>query len=265
MDMEGLQEQDAKPEPVTGERQVPDGSPGVGTFLLNEVVISGTVFGDQPNGDLNEQSNSYISGENLNMGDIPSALDSLGTELESKKEPQGSPTSLDRIISEGIDQSATFSKLADAVGVNPENYQSTVFYNHRINNSGTLPTGQIVLVPKMDPKEVTIELTHEMTNLSNIGKLNENLLGLKTGSKSPEEFAQFLVDVEFEGQINQILVASEIGYRYKGEADQLLNKLIERMESGEIVNLRNELTPNPELYQTYLQKADEILKSRNNK
>jgi len=78
---------------------------------------------------------------------------------------------------------------------------------------------------------------------------------VKEGIISPKKYAEELIRIEFEGQINQIKVASEIEYRYPKNEGGGANKLIDRYSADKTIKLRKEMVPSKELKQFYIKQG----------
>ena len=70
-----------------------------------------------------------------------------------------------------------------------------------------------------------------------------------------KKYAEELIRIEFEGQINQIKVASEIEYRYPKNEGGGANKLIDRYSADKTIKLRKEMVPSQELKQFYIKQG----------
>lgn len=81
---------------------------------------------------------------------------------------------------------------------------------------------------------------------------------MKEGIITPKKYAEELIRIEFEGQINQIKVASEIDYRYPKNEDGGTNRLIDRYSIDKSIKLREELEPSKELKQFYIKQGDAL-------
>ena len=101
--------------------------------------------------------------------------------------------------------------------------------------------GRITLKNTDDINYNVIQLTQELTNRKNIDKFNELEELVKLGKISTKEYAKRVAQVEVEGQINQIKVASDIGFRFKGDdaATKSFNKLIDEYSKNNKIDLKN--------------------------
>lgn len=109
-----------------------------------------------------------------------------------------------------------------------------------------------------DIKRQIIKLTHEFTNRINRLRLQKATEDVKEGIITPKKYAEELIRIEFEGQINQIKVASEIDYRYPKNEDGGTNRLIDRYSIDKSIKLREELEPSKELKQFYIKQGDAL-------
>jgi len=158
----------------------------------------------------------------------------------------GDPPTPDEIISEGKKSSATFtSLLSSSKGNNSQNISlGTGTYTE---NS----TGKIVLSKSDDIKFQVIQLTHELTNKENI-KVVQKLDEMSAQGKiTPKEYAKQLAQIEVAGEINQVKVASETGYKFKGSGSEAVNKLIDAYSKDKTIDLTKKIGASPEHLKAY--------------
>lgn len=94
-------------------------------------------------------------------------------------------------------------------------------------------------------------MTHELTNRKNLETLKQNSSDVEQGKITPEDYAKKTALVELEGEINQVKVAAEIGFRYKGKEHDVLNKLIEDYSKDKTIDLSKKLVPNHAMNKFY--------------
>jgi len=267
IDQEGLQENGSEKGPPSSTNS--NESSSFGSAQQNPVLKYNEVLGIHPSivtyqeaqdlraAALTTKDEHKSDSSRPEIGDKPESIISKTPQKESERT---NPAPLDQVIKDGIKNSPTFAELAEINEISGMTFYSKVFYDIKAENSYTRPgTGEIVLSPKADAKEMMVELTHEMTNRSLLSEIDLNLSELKSGGKTPEEYAQFLIDLEFKGQVNQMKVASEIGYRFKKEGTEPLNNLLDRIDAGENIDLNTTLRPNPGLKPKYIENAKKII------
>src|SRR5690606_6633688 len=106
-------------------------------------------------------------------------------------------------------------ELMIANSITPDNHVSFIFFGR--NTETYHETGKITLVKSEDIKWQTVQLAHELTNRSNLKQIQTLDKQVSEGKITPKQYAKQLAQVEVAGQINQIKVAAEIGYRYQGK------------------------------------------------
>jgi hypothetical protein len=111
----------------------------------------------------------------------------------------------------------------------------------RFGTSGTYteltPEANIQLTQDNDVKVQVIKLTHELTNRSKTKATLKMLDDVKKGIITPEQYAKAIAQSEVAGEINQVKVAADIGYRYKGREFEGLNKLIDAYKKDKTIDL----------------------------
>lgn len=134
------------------------------------------------------------------------------------------PVTIKATIEFSIKYSSTFTELLNRSGINLTNYHNEIISTIEISGT-TVKTKKISLQQTFDIQESVINLTHELSNRINCSKFLENEKLVQEGKISPLSHAKKCAELEVFGEINQIKVASEIGYRY-GEKDK--DALIDR-------------------------------------
>jgi RHS repeat-associated protein len=170
-------------------------------------------------------------------------------------DPDGdAPPTIKQIIAEGKKTSATFSSLLNKAKITDANFSQNISFG-----SGTYTEmnkeAKIVLTKVDDIKFQVIKLTHELTNRSKMATTIKLLDNAKEGTITPKEYAKKLAQTEVDGEINQIKVAAETGYRYKGKGMEGLNKLIDDYSKDKTIDLTKKVLPSAEHLKTYEQDA----------
>ena len=174
-------------------------------------------------------------------------------------DPDGRKTqyaTLEEIVTYGKKNSSTFFSLMKLANINMSNFSKEISFGDE--TSTTSSTGRICLTKSTDIKRQIIKLTHEFTNRINRLRLQKATEDVKEGIITPKKYAEELIRIEFEGQINQIKVASEIDYRYPKNEDGGTNRLIDRYSIDKSIKLREELGPSKELKQFYIKQGDAL-------
>jgi RHS repeat-associated protein len=146
------------------------------------------------------------------------------------------------IIDKGKKGSKTFTKLLEKAGVTNSNYKKIIMLGNRTIIKGG---GDIQLKSGLPINEGIIALTHELTNRTNTVELDNLSEQVSYGDISVQDYATKVMDVEAEGVVNQIVVASEMKINF-GDApgDKFGNDLIKLYTNGasieEITNLVKE-------------------------
>ncbi|MGN6266192.1 MAG: RHS repeat-associated core domain-containing protein [Ginsengibacter sp.] len=172
-------------------------------------------------------------------------------------DPEGNiPPTIKQIITEGKKRSTVFSSLLIASKITEENYNHNIFYGNGTYTEDK--TGIIVLTKSEDIKLQIIKLTHELTNRKNINLIQKTDNKVAEGRITPKEYAKQLAQIEVEGEINQIKVAAQIGYRYKGENAEGLNKLIDKYSKDKSIDLTKIIVANSEHLSDYEQQGKDL-------
>jgi RHS repeat-associated protein len=171
-------------------------------------------------------------------------IDPDGMEPQDPQAPKTPPTRKD-IIEEGRKTSSTFTNLLSSANVTDKNSKKVISFG----TSGTYTdnaTGNIVLTKSGNVKLQVIKLTHELTNRENKSKLIANDVAVSSGSINPKQYAQNAANIEIAGQINQLKVASEIGFRYEEKGSGGVNALIDRYSKDNTIDLTKYAAPGTE-------------------
>ena len=174
-------------------------------------------------------------------------------------DPDGRKTqyaTLEEIVTYGKKNSSTFFSLMKLANINMSNFSKEISFGDE--TSTTSSTRRICLTKSTDIKRQIIKLTHEFTNRINRLRLQKATEDVKEGIITPKKYAEELIRIEFEGQINHIKVASEIDYRYPKNEDGGTNRLIDRYSIDKSIKLREELESSKELKQFYIKQGDAL-------
>jgi len=113
-------------------------------------------------------------------------------------------------------------------------------------------TSRITLASEEDIKFDVVQLTHEMTNFTNVQLFNKLGNEVSEGSISPKQYVQQIAQGEVAGEINQIKVAAEIGYRFPGDdGTKALNDLITNYANDKSIDLTASVKPSPNAISAY--------------
>ena len=168
------------------------------------------------------------------------------------------PPTIIQIIDYGIKNSKKFSSLMKAANVNKANINSVIRFG---NETSTDPiTGHIQITKDKRVKFQVIKLTHELTNRANKAKLAKATNDVANKKISPEVYAKKIMEIELDGQINQIKVAADIGFQYPGEENKRINSLIQNYSKNKNINLRKILSPNTSLRKDYIKQGKAVRK-----
>ena len=168
------------------------------------------------------------------------------------------PPTIIQIIDYGIKNSKKFSSLMKAANVNKANINSVIRFG---NETSTDPiTGHIQITKDKRVKFQVIKLTHELTNRANKAKLAKATNDVANKKISPEVYAKKIMEIELDGQINQIKVAADIGFQYPGEENKRINSLIQNYSKNKNINLRKILSPNTSLRKDYIKQGKALRK-----
>ncbi|MEZ7764247.1 RHS repeat-associated core domain-containing protein [Prevotella nigrescens] len=168
------------------------------------------------------------------------------------------PPTIIQIIDYGTKNSKKFSSLMKAANVNKANINSVIRFG---NETSTGPiTGHIQITKDKRVKFQVIKLTHELTNRANKAKLAKATNDVANKKISPEVYAKKIMEIELDGQINQIKVAADIGFQYPGEENKRINSLIQNYSKNKNINLRKILTPNTSLRKDYIKQGKAVRK-----
>jgi RHS repeat-associated protein len=166
-------------------------------------------------------------------------------------DPDGdAPPTIKQIIAEGKKTSTTFTSLLKSANITDANYGSNISFGKGTYTEVT-KEAKIVLTKSEDIKFQVIKLTHELTNRSQKAEALKTLENVKEGKITAKEYAKQLAQQEVQGEINQIKVASETGYRYKGKGTEGLNKLIDDYSKDKTIDLTKKVLPSTEHLKTY--------------
>ena len=168
------------------------------------------------------------------------------------------PPTIIQIIDYGTKNSKKFSSLMKAANVNKANINSVIRFG---NETSTDPiTGHIQITKDKRVKFQVIKLTHELSNRANKAKLAKATNDVANKKISPEVYAKKIMEIELDGQINQIKVAADIGFQYPGEENKRINSLIQNYSKNKNINLRKILSPNTSLRKDYIKQGKAVRK-----
>ena len=168
------------------------------------------------------------------------------------------PPTIIQIIDYGTKNSKKFSSLMKAANVNKANINSVIRFG---NETSTNPiTGHIQITKDKRVKFQVIKLTHELTNRANKAKLAKATNDVANKKISLEVYAKKIMEIELDGQINQIKVAADIGFQYPGEENKRINSLIQNYSKNKNINLRKILSPNTSLRKDYIKQGKAVRK-----
>ena len=163
-----------------------------------------------------------------------------------------SPT-IEAIIRAGRANSETFAVLLQDYQITPDNYENRIKFG---NSTETLfREGKITIEEASHVGNQVLKLAHELTNLRYAPKYNELMGKVLSGEITPKEYAKAASWLEWEGQINQIIVAAESGFRFEGEDKKELNDFIDEYNKNRSINLRKRVTRSTEHLGTYEEDA----------
>jgi len=172
-------------------------------------------------------------------------------------DPNGdAPPTIKEIIANGKKNSSTFTLLLGTAKITDANYSQNISFG-----SGTYTenkTGKIVLTKSEDIKFQVIKLTHELTNRKNISVIQKTDTKVSEGKITAKEYAKQLAQIEVEGEINQLKVAAETGYRYKGKGAEGLNKLIDNYSKDKTIDLAKKIVASTEHLKTYEKQGESL-------
>ncbi|MHC0446366.1 DUF6443 domain-containing protein [Flavobacterium sp. 3-218] len=167
------------------------------------------------------------------------------------------PVSIKATISFGLKNSPNFSKLLKASGINLNNYAREIQSTNGISGTDT-KSRKISLEKSSDIKERLIFLTHELSNRVNNEKLSKNDNLVQDGKITPTAYAESQAQIEKEGQINQIKVASDIGYKY---GEENIDNLVDKYQADpKNTNLDKEVKPSKEYLKLYKSEGEKLKK-----
>lgn len=179
-------------------------------------------------------------------------------------DPDGdAPPTIKEIIATGKKSSTTFVALMKSSGITDANYSSNISFGNGTYTENK--TGKIVLTKSSDIKFQVIKLTHEMTNRKNIKVIQATDKKVAEGKITAKEYAKQLAQIEVEGQINQVKVAAEIGYRYEGKQAEGINKLIDAYSKDKTIDLSKYIKASNEHLKTYEKQGEELREEQKKK
>ncbi len=159
---------------------------------------------------------------------------------------------LELALRKGCETSSCFTDLLNSAEINSNNFLQIISFSSEANSKSATSTytSKIIIKYNDDFEQLIIELTHELTNRITNDKAKKAILDVEQGLISVEDFAIEFSKQEIDGQINQIKVASEIGYRFKDDGDGL-NELIENYGNDNTIELSQRLVYSHEHLEKY--------------
>ena len=158
--------------------------------------------------------------------------------------------SIKEIIVAGKKKSKTFAGLLRYTKITPDNYKDRIEYGDCTKTDSE--TGKITLEKAEHLGTQVIKLTHELTNLKNAEKYQKLMDMALTNEITPEDFAILTSVIERDGQINQVKVAAEGGFRFEKEE---YNDLIEAYSKDKSIDLSTIIEPYTEYLKIYEMQA----------
>lgn len=172
---------------------------------------------------------------------VPSTAARQGPKLEH---------SVKEIIANGKKNSPVFASLLKAANITDANYSENISLGTQTYTEID-KAAKIVLAKDANIKSQVIGLTHELTNRSKMAATLEAQANVSQGKITPRAYAKQLAQIEVNGEINQVKVAADIGYRYKGKGTEGLNKLIDNYSKDKSINLNKKIVAGTEHLKTY--------------
>lgn len=165
-------------------------------------------------------------------------------------DPNGDDPPIKKIATEGKRLSPTFSSLLKINKLDVDNIETVVYFG----KEGTYTenrTGKISITTAPDLKFQIVKLTHELTNRKNLKIIQELDSKVEQGKISAVSYAKKLAQIEVDGEISQIKVAAEIGYRYSGAGVKGVNDFLNKLSKKPGLDLSKYVLPNTEHLKTY--------------
>ena len=150
--------------------------------------------------------------------------------------------SIQDIIANGKKNSPKFAALLNAANITDANFAQNI----SLGTGTYTEIGQgakIVLAKNSDIKRQVIELTHELTNRSKMATTLKAQLDVSKGLITPKDYAKKLAQIEVDGEINQVKVAADVGYRFNGKGTKAVNGLINDYSKNKKTNLTKKIIP----------------------
>lgn len=178
-----------------------------------------------------------------------------GGVIQMQKDKPKPPT-IAEALTYGKQRSATFAVLMLANKITVDNYASVISIG---SDTFTDPiSGKIVITQGQDIKGQVIKLTQELTNRKNRVLIQKAITDVEQGIIKPDMYASKIMWIEYDGQINQVKVAADIGYQYSGTEYESLNKLIDEYSADKTIDLTKRLKPNQKLKKEYEGKGQQM-------
>ena len=126
-------------------------------------------------------------------------------------------------------------------------------------------TGDITLTEGGNKKFQVIKLTHELSNRINRGVLRSYEKKVEQSKISLQKYAHLSAQTEVDGEINQIKVAADIGFRYFGKKSKAINSVIDNYSKNKSFNLRKIVAPSTEHILTYINQDKRLQQAYQNR
>ena len=126
-------------------------------------------------------------------------------------------------------------------------------------------TGEITLTEGGNKKFQVIKLTHELSNRINRGVLRSYGKKVEQSKISLQKYAHLSAQTEVDGEINQIKVTADIGFRYFGKKSKAINSVIDNYSKNKSFNLRKIVAPSTEHILTYINQDKRLQQAYQNR
>ena len=170
-----------------------------------------------------------------------------GTAVQLRPNPEHS---VKEIIANGKKNSPVFAALLKSANITDANYSENISLGTQTYTEID-KSAKIVLAKDANIKSQVIGLTHELTNRNKMAATLKAQENVRRGRITPKAYAKQLAQIEVDGEINQVKVAADTGYRYKGKGTEGLNKLIAEYSKDKTINLNKKIIAATEHLKTY--------------
>lgn len=156
----------------------------------------------------------------------------------------------------------TFRKLMSLAGITLGNYSKHISFGKFTETDPV--TGEITFTEGGDKKFQVIKLTHELSNRIR-GVLRSYGKKVEQSKISLQKYAHLSAQTEVDGEINQIKVAADIGFRYFGKNSKAINSVIDNYSKNKSFNLRKIVAPSTEHILTYINQGKRLQQAYQNR